>query len=112
MYNAGSIPLGLGQVTPGEPGFVGPVKPSTIDSVFANLEKGLQVGLSVYDKVREIQNLVKLRKQAQETAKIVSQLPPRPASTPAQVVQPQSVNWASWALIGGGALVLILLLRK
>ncbi|MEM4360117.1 MAG: hypothetical protein QXT45_06275 [Candidatus Bilamarchaeaceae archaeon] len=110
MYNFTYNPTGLGQVAPGEPGFVGPVKPSAIESVFSVLEKGLQTGLTVYDKVKQLQDLVKARKRAEEQAKIISQLPATPA-VPVSVEKP-GIDYTTLGLIGVGVLALVLILRR
>lgn len=108
MYNVSDCPIGLGQLKPGDPGFVGPVKPSRMDNVFAALEKGLATGLTVADKIKQLQDLTKARKQAQEQARLASQIPTT-MFTPTRVLD---MDWMTIGLMGVGGIALFALLAQ
>jgi hypothetical protein len=106
MYNSARIETGLGQAT------ATTSSPSMIDTLFANLTKGVEVGLNVYDKVRQLQDVVKARKQAQEQARIVAQIQAaQQQALPIQQVE-SGIGWGTIGLIGLGGVALILLLKK
>jgi hypothetical protein len=109
MYNSAKIETGLGQAA------TTTSSPSMIDTLFANLTKGVEVGLNVYDKVRQLQDVVKARKQAQEQARIAAQV--QAAQQQVLSVQPtqqveSGMGWGTIGLIGLGGVALILLLKK
>jgi hypothetical protein len=106
MYNSAKIETGLGQAT------ATTGSPSMIDTLFANLTKGAEVGLNVYDKVRQLQDVVKVRKQAQEQARMVAQIQAaQQQALPIQRVE-SGMGWGTIGLIGLGGVALILLLKK
>lgn len=110
MYNSNSVYLGQAPT---------PAKSSMFESLFANVQKGVEAGLNVYSKVKQIQDLVKARKKAEEQARAPMQMPvvvpPMPISpTPTPYVSPigGGVNWAIVGLIGVGGLVLVSVLTR
>lgn len=113
MYNVGVVELG--QISQDNPSFIGPVKPTAIDNIFSVLEKGLQTGLTVYDKIKQLENIRKARKQTEEQAKMLAQLQQVQASVSTQPTITQSYtgfNLTTLMLFGGGILLLSLILKK
>ena len=109
MYNGVRKETGLGQAA-------STGSTSMLDTLFANLQKGVEVGLNVYDKVKQLQDVIKARKQAQEQARLAAQVQAAQAqvaqSMQVQAVSDSGIGWGTVGLVGLGAIGLILLLKK
>lgn len=109
MYNSVKAETGLGQAAS-----TGPT--SMLDTLFANLQKGVEVGLNVYDRVKQLQDVIKARKKAQEQARLAAQVQATQAQVAqamqAQAVSDSGIGWGTIGLVGLGAVGLILLFKK
>lgn len=101
MYNLGQVPTGQ------------PVKTeSTWQNILGFLNKGVEFGFNVADKIKQIQTAQKARKLAEEQAKELRQMqitvPAKPMVFPTYI----GPDWKTIALIGGGIILVALILKR
>lgn len=101
MYNLGQVPTGQSVKTE-----------STWQNILGFLNKGVEFGFNVADKIKQIQTAQKARKLAEEQAKALAQMQ---VTIPAQSTSLQAdtgPDWKTIALIGGGIILVALILKR
>lgn len=107
MYNVVEKETGLGQASNG---------------FLENLQRAVESGFNIYDKIQQIKNVTEIRKQVQSQANIMARIAPQPMMQSVTQYQPQpmyigqryssGVSWGIIGAIGVGAIALTLLLLK
>lgn len=101
MYNLGQVPTGQFVKTE-----------STWQNILGFLNKGVEFGFNVADKIKQIQTAQKARKLAEEQAKALAQMQVSIPAQPMPVPTYTGPNWRTIALIGGGIVLVALLLKR